>query len=168
MPRDRHVSPSGAHTATKPRIMYCRGVGLICDISLLTRPYESRRNEEKGGRNSAALDERYADEDYAPAPTVAGGSACLAARFLHHLVALRAELQERLGLNVEPRNIAIHDRLPDHAERSLGTEVILVVEAVHHLHARNRWAGRGTRCAPSGGRRRLPSCSLVMKPLALA
>ena len=71
---------------------------------------------------------------YAPALTGAGGSACWLRATLYHLVALRAQLEERLGLDVEPRQIAIHDRLPDHAECGLGAEVVLVVEPVHHLH----------------------------------
>ena len=58
----------------------------------------------------------------------------MAARYLDHLVALRAQLQEGLGLDVEPGQVAIDNRLPDHAERRLGPEVVLVVEAVHHLH----------------------------------
>src|SRR6185437_8082526 len=58
----------------------------------------------------------------------------VAARVLDHLVALRAQLEEGLSFHVEARHIAIDDRLPDHAERRFGTEVVLVVKAMHHLH----------------------------------
>ena len=57
----------------------------------------------------------------------------LTSRILHHLVTLRPKLKEGLGLNVKSRNIAVNDRFPDHTERRLGPEVILVIEAVNHL-----------------------------------
>jgi hypothetical protein len=57
-----------------------------------------------------------------------GGIGLLAARHLDHLVALRAQLQEGLGFDVEPGQIAIDNGLPDHAECGLGAEVVLVVE----------------------------------------
>src|ERR1700730_4268720 len=50
------------------------------------------------------------------------------------LIALSTELHKRLRLNVEPRNIAVHNSLPDHSKRSFRAEVVLVVELVHHLH----------------------------------
>src|SRR6185437_10491725 len=50
------------------------------------------------------------------------------------LVALRAELHEGSGFDVEAWNIAVDDGLPDHAGRGLGAEVVLVVEAMHLLH----------------------------------
>ena len=50
------------------------------------------------------------------------------------LVALRAELHEGLGFGVEAGDIAVDDGFPYDAERGLGTEVVLVVEAVDHLH----------------------------------
>ena len=53
---------------------------------------------------------------------------------LYSFVALRAELHEGLCLDIEAGHVAIHDCLPHHAECSLGAEVILVVEVVHHLH----------------------------------
>ena len=50
------------------------------------------------------------------------------------LVALRAELHEGLGFDVEARHVAVDDGLPDDAEGGLGAEVVFVVELVHHLH----------------------------------
>src|ERR1700730_9968553 len=58
------------------------------------------------------------------------------------LIALSTELHKRLRLNVEPRNIAGHNRLPDHAKRIFRTEVVLVVELVLNLP---RVPGRASR-----------------------
>src|ERR1700722_435573 len=54
-------------------------------------------------------------------------------RILHHLITLGAKLEKRLRLDIKPRNIAIHDCFPNHASSSLRSEIILVVEAMHHL-----------------------------------
>jgi len=50
------------------------------------------------------------------------------------LVALSTELHERFGFHIEARDVAVDDGLPDDAGRGLGTEVVFVVELVHHLH----------------------------------
>ena len=72
--------------------------------------------------------------DYAPAPTGAGGSACWLRATFTILLRCARSFRNDFGLDIEPGQIAIHDRLPDHAESGLGPEVVLVVEAVHHLH----------------------------------
>jgi hypothetical protein len=68
----------------------------------------------------------------------ADGFLCLkCVLFLHlarGLVSLGAELHEGLGFNVETRHVAVDDCFPDYAEGGLGTEVVLVVEAVNHFH----------------------------------
>src|SRR6201989_696816 len=73
MPRDRHVSPRGADSATSPRIIYCRGVGRICVISSSTGLEVASRKEE--GRTSAIADSALvrSEPSYAPAPTAAVG-----------------------------------------------------------------------------------------------
>src|SRR3954454_16893907 len=131
MPRDRHVSPSGAHNDTSPSIRYWRGLSFWRDIQRSDRDSWSptlatKRNRKDGARNLCGTLGAGADGS--------GGLGLLAARFLDHLVALCAELQERLSFHVETRQVPIHDRLPDHAERGFGAEIVLVVEAVHHLH----------------------------------
>ena len=45
-----------------------------------------------------------------------------------------AELHEGFGFYVEAGDVAVDDRLPDDAGGGLGAEVVLVVEAVDHLH----------------------------------
>src|SRR6185437_1117841 len=51
----------------------------------------------------------------------------------NHAIALRTELQKCLCLGVQTRQVAIYDCLADHAPRRLGTEIVFIVEPMHHL-----------------------------------
>ena len=164
MPRERQVSPSGAQRATSPRIMYCRGEKSVMSHRVVrTCPWTQAPRIR--GRTLIAHARRmgYAllSRCYAPALAGAGGSAGLTARRLHHLVALRAQLQEGLGLDIKPG----HDRDSQTPSRPRGRRPWAGSNTRRRSGApspaRSRWAGRDTRCAPSGGRPRpsSPRCS---------
>src|SRR5579875_4200566 len=72
--------------------------------------------------------------DLRPCADGASWPGLLLARFLDHAVALRTQLEKRFRLLIKAGHIAVDDRLPDDAGSRLRPEVILVVEAMHHLH----------------------------------
>src|ERR1700722_20338464 len=105
IPTASAVSPKAEASVTTPRTRYLRSVKVCTGVT----------------RSGAGVDGR------------ARGVGGLDLTVGHYLVARGTQLEERLSLNIEPLYVAIDNCLADDPPRCLGTEVILVVEAVHHL-----------------------------------
>src|ERR1700722_2496534 len=105
IPTASAVSPKAEASVTTPRTRYLRSVKVCTGVT----------------RSGAGVDGR------------ARGIGGLDLTVGQYLVACGTKLEERLSLNIKPLHVTINNGLADDPPRCLGTEVVLVVEAVHHL-----------------------------------